>query len=156
MPEIQTTPRNWSNGAICLVLGLLILTKAPVLGLMSLGIGLTLATTYQGIEFDLQRRRYRNFFWVLGYYGGSWQRLPATSRVVLKPHSDVVIRRSGSMAGNAASERYQHLTLLLSVPGSIIGEVMAEFPLRQRQRAVATGQWIADLLGVPLLILEGA
>lgn len=150
-------PRTYLKGLLPVLLGLLCLARNEhvVVGLALTVVGLVLATSYQGLELDVASQRYRQFHWLLGLRLGSWQRLPKAVRVVLKPHSDILTRSTGSRNGSSRTGRYAHLTLLLSIPGSIIGEVMAEFPLAGRARAVAVGEQLAGLLGVPLLLVEG-
>lgn len=163
MPVIVTARPTLPPGLVLLGLSALLWPVTPLVGAPLLLIGAGLASSYEGLSFDLTRRRYRYFTWILGWPAGRWQPLPATTRVVLKPHSDIVVydaHRHGSAPRSSSvhidsSGRYHHLTLLLSVPGSVIGEVLSEYPLRRRAQAVATGRRIAGLLGVPLLIMDG-
>lgn len=160
MPVIVTARPTLAPGLCLLGLGALLWQVTPLVGAPLLLIGAGLASSFECLRFDLARRRYGYFTWILGWPAGRWGPLPATTRVVLKPHSDIVVYdahrhgRQGAVHVDS-SGRYHHLTLLLSVPGSTIGEVLAEFTLRRRAQAVATGQQIAKLLGVPLLILDG-
>ncbi|MCC3159553.1 hypothetical protein LJ737_20090 [Hymenobacter sp. 15J16-1T3B] len=159
--EVRTSARSFWAGLPVLLFGVFALLAAPAVGCLLLLIGAAIATSYRAVELDIARRRYRNFTWVLGWHAGRWAPLPPTTRVVLKPHSDTIVYaasrrgRFGTDSYISSSGRYEHLTLLLSVPDSIIGEVMEEFTLRQRARAIAVGQRLAEVLGVPLLVLEG-
>ncbi|OON68595.1 hypothetical protein [Hymenobacter sp. CRA2] len=161
--EVRTSSHSFWAGLPVLLFGLLcLLAYSSWIGSApGLIIGTAIATSYRAIELEPARRRYRNFTWVLGWHAGTWEPLPPTTRVVLKPHSDTIVYaashcgRYGTESYISSSGRYEHLTLLLSVPNSIIGEVMEEFPLVQRRRAIAVGQELAEALGVPLLILEG-
>ncbi|KAA9327149.1 hypothetical protein F0P96_18100 [Hymenobacter busanensis] len=150
--SVIITPRRLSRGWLMLVFGLLICLKAPPLAALCIGWAVALSFSYEGIEVDLSDRRYRHFTWLLGLAIGSWQPLPPVQRVVLKAHSDIITSSTGSRT-NYTSERYQHLTLLLSVPDSIIGEVIREFGTGQNAQAIAVGQQLADVLQVPFVVM---
>lgn len=153
---IQSSPRAVLLAVPPLVVALpcFLTGQHLLIGALSLLLSAALGSSYDGIELDVFEQRYRHFTWVLGRHLGRWNALPPTTRVVIKPHSDYIETRGSS--GSPSSRRYEHLTLLLSIPGSVIGEVLAEYPLSARSWALAVGQELADALQVPLLVLEGA
>lgn len=114
---------------------------------------LVTAVSYRGVDVDVEQRRYRNFTWVLGIHVGAWQLLPVATRVVLKPHSDSIVYASSRRSSTYNTRRYEHFTLLLSLPDAIIGEVIEEFTLDQHFHAVSAGEQLAELLQIPFINL---
>ncbi|MCC2546675.1 hypothetical protein LJY25_09500 [Hymenobacter sp. BT175] len=154
----MTYPIKTSSGpvavgiAVALIGLLLLLSPYRGLAVACLTVAAACVSSYHGIELDVGRQRYRSFTRVLGVHFGSWLHLCPCVRVVLKAHSDMMVHPNGSRS--LPAERNEHLTLLLATPGTSIGQVMAEFTLYHREKALSVGKQLAAALQVPFVVMS--
>ncbi|KAA9327139.1 hypothetical protein F0P96_18045 [Hymenobacter busanensis] len=150
---IKTGPYYWGRALPPLGFGLVFLQHLPLLAVGCFAFAALVASSYSGLEIDRRNHRYRNFLLLFGIRFGSWYALALATRVVLKAHSDTI--RYHTRRGVARPwKRYEHLTLLLSIPDSIIGEAMEEFALRDRKYALQAGQQLAAALQIPFVVMD--
>ncbi|MBC6698352.1 hypothetical protein [Hymenobacter sp. BT190] len=115
---------------------------------------LAAVTSYRGLTVDGKRRRYRFYWWILCFRLGSWQNLPAVTRVVVLPFAQ---RHTFAIDGPNYHQQPSVIShergwkVILSVADSAIGIVVKK---SSRKTATKRAIELAGILGLELQIRE--
>ncbi|QHT69510.1 hypothetical protein GXP67_24125 [Rhodocytophaga rosea] len=86
---VRKTKPTFANALIpaiaLIIVGIVVLTKIILLGLLLIVLGVFALTLTEGLEIDFTRRRIRIFFGVFGLRFGKWDMLPEMGRITLVP-----------------------------------------------------------------------
>jgi hypothetical protein len=86
---VRKTKPTFTNalipGLVLLLVGIVVLTKILLVGLLLVLLALFALTLTEGLEIDFINRKIRIFFGVFGLRFGRWEHLPIMDRITLVP-----------------------------------------------------------------------
>ena len=105
------------------------------------------AFLHEGIDFDLDCKRYRLYTGLHRWKFGAWKQMPAIVGVTIKYFSELVTTENET---GLRTDKNARLILMLSVTDSSQGIIIQQFDLTEKKFALTTGARIAAILQVPL------
>ena len=105
------------------------------------------AFLHEGIDFDLDCKRYRLYTGLHRWKIGAWKQMPTIVGVTIKYFSELVTTEDET---GLRTDKNARLILMLSVANSSQGIIIQQFDLTEKKFALITGERIAAILRVPL------
>ena len=102
---------------------------------------------HEGIDFDLDCKRYRLYTGLYRWKIGAWKQMPIICGVTIKYFSELVTTEDDT---GLRTDKNARLILMLSVANSPQGIIIQQFDLTEKKHALITGARIAEALQVPL------
>ena len=102
---------------------------------------------YEGVDFDLNYRRYRLYTGLYKWKIGAWTQLPTIAGITIKYFSDLVTTQDET---GVSKDKNARLILMLSVANSSQGIIIQQFGLTEKEHALIMGARIAAIFQVPL------
>ena len=105
------------------------------------------AFLHEGIDFDLDCKRYRLYTGLHRWKIGAWKQMPTIVGVAIKYFLELVTTEDET---GLRTDKNARLILMLSVANSSQGIIIQQFDLTEKKFALTTGAQIAAILRVPL------
>ena len=102
---------------------------------------------HEGVDFDLDCRRYRLYTGLHKWKIGTWTQLPTISGVTIKYFTEIITTEDET---GLRTDKDARFILLLSVANSSQGIIIQQFGLTEKEHALIMGARIAAIFQVPL------